>query len=122
MKPRPAEGRELITQEVLKVIDQAGLSPQSSAWIANRTDERRIENFLPCLQYFLLDWTRLDRSRPLPLETADAARTPGVIVTMQDDPITSQTFPGYKLELIPLPNATHKPEQGALVALLARPE
>jgi hypothetical protein len=122
MKPRPAEGRELITQEILKVIDQAGLSPQSSAWIANRTDEKKIENFLPCFQYFLLGWTRIDRSRPLPLETADAARTPGVIVTMQDDPITSQTFPGYKLELIPLPNATHKPEQGALVALLARPE
>ena len=95
---RAPEGREVVAMEVIKAIPAFGLTPYSSAWIANRADEKTIENFLPCLQYFLPNWQRVHNSQPLPLATTDAKR-PGIIVTLPGNPVTSQEYPGYQKQV-----------------------
>ncbi len=119
--PRPPEGREVITSELLSFVQRSGLSPLSDAWIANRTDEKTVENFLPCFQYFLLNWKRVDRGQPLPTDNAQQKK-PGVIVTMPGDPLTQQSFPGYKAEVTTLPVTLSRQSSLTLAAVTLRPE
>jgi hypothetical protein len=121
LKPvRPPEGREVITMELVKFISQNGLSPLSNGWIANRTDEKSVENFLPCLQYFLLNWTRIDRGTPLP-QGANEKR-PGIIITMQDDPLNTQSFAGYQATVKAIPAALTPSKQVLLSAIVLWPQ
>jgi hypothetical protein len=117
---RPPEGREVVTLELVNFITQNGLSPFSDAWIANRTDEKSIENFLPCLQYFFLNWTRIDRSTPLPQAPND--KRTGVIITMQDDPLATQPFPGYQVTVQTIPARLNPSKQVVLTAVVLRRE
>lgn len=119
--PRPLEGREVITHEVLKVIERSGLSPFSDAWIADRTDEKLVDHFLPCFQYFLLNWQRINRGQPLPTEPTQA-KQPGIIVAMPDDSITKQEFPGYQRELMTISTTSHRGMQVPLTAIVLRPQ
>ena len=119
--PRPPEGREVIAYEILQAIERAGLSPWADAWIADRTDEKAIENFLPCFQYFLLGWNRVERGQTLPPETAEPKK-PGVIVTMLGDPLTSRSFPGYRSEVTSLPMSLSRASQTTLSVVVLRPE
>jgi hypothetical protein len=119
--PRPPEGREVISVELLSFIKGSGLTPLSEAWIANRTDERSVESFLPCLQYFLLNWKRIERGQPLPTESTES-RTPGIIVTMPGDPLTLQSFPGYRAEVTTLPMTLSRLSQVTLSVVVLRPE
>jgi hypothetical protein len=84
--------------EVIKAIPALGLNPYSDAWIANRADEKVIENFLPCLQYFLPNWQRVHNSQPLPLTPTDAKK-PGIIVTLPNDPAATQEYAGYRKQV-----------------------
>jgi hypothetical protein len=95
---RAPEGREVIAMEVIKAIPALGLNPYSDAWIANRADEKVIENFLPCLQYFLPNWQRVHNSQPLPLTPTDAKK-PGIIVTLPNDPAATQEYAGYRKQV-----------------------
>ena len=97
-KDRAPLGREVIAEQVLKFIPTVGLSPYSSAWIVNRIDDKKIESFLPCLQYFLPTWKRIQASQPLPTTTS-GPREPGIIVALSSDPISAQSFPGYSKQL-----------------------
>jgi hypothetical protein len=119
--PRPAEGREVITLELLSFIQKTGLTPLSEAWIANRTDEKSVESFLPCFQYLLLNWKRIDRGQPLPTENSQYKAT-GIIVTMPGDPLTQQSFPGYKTEVSTLPLTLSRHSSLALAVIVLRPE
>ncbi len=118
--PRPPEGREVIAAEILSLMQRSGLSPLSDAWIANRTDEKGVENFLPCLQYFLLNWKRVERGQPLPAETA-YSRAPGIIVTMPSDPLTLRSFPGYSAEVTTLPMTLSQHNHVTLSFIILRP-
>lgn len=89
------QGREAVAMEIIQALPTFGLTPYSDAWIANKVDDKAIENFLPCLQYFLINWERLNSSQPLPLGAGNAKR-PGIIVTLPNDPATSQEYPGYR--------------------------
>lgn len=119
---RSPEGREVVAMELIKFINQSGLSPTSDAWIANRTDERTLENFLPCLQYFLINWSRIDRSQPLPLAESAAVKSPGIIVTTPDNPIATQQFPGYHAAVSTIPAALGPNRQILLTAIVLQPE
>lgn len=96
--PRAPEGREVIAREVIEAIPSLGLTPYSDAWVANRADEKVIENFLPCLQYFLPNWERFHNSQPLPL-SATGSKKPGIIVTLPNDPAATQDYPGYRKQV-----------------------
>lgn len=119
--PRPPEGREIITSEVLTIAQRAGLSPLADAWIADRTDEKRVDHFLPCFQYFLLGWKRIDRAQPLPTVEGAPAK-PGIIVTMADNPLVSQGFAGYRKEVTQLSITSPQGLKIALSALVLQPE
>jgi len=119
--PRPPEGREVITYEVLQAIERAGFSRLDNAWIADRTDEKAVEGFLPCFQYFLLGWRRVDRGQPLPPDTADPKR-PGVIVTMPGDALTSRAFSGFRSEVSTLSLSLSRTNQTSLAVIVLRPE
>lgn len=119
--PRPPEGREVITTELLRFIEKSGLTPLSEAWIADRTNEKAIESFLPCFQYFLLNWKRIDRGQPLPTDSTQN-KTPGVIITTPDDPLVIQSFPGYRAEVTTLPMTLSRLSSVTLSAILLRPE
>jgi hypothetical protein len=92
---RAPEGREAVAMEIINAIPSLGLTPYSDAWIANRADEKAIENFLPCLQYFLPNWQRVHNSQPLPLASTDTKK-PGLIITLPNDPSIAQEYPGYR--------------------------
>jgi hypothetical protein len=119
--PRPLEGREVITHEILKVAERANISPYADAWIADRTDEKLVDHFLPCFQYFLLNWQRINRGQPLPTEAAQT-KQPGIIVAMAEDSITTQEFPGYQKELVTISTTTHRGTQMNLSAIVLRPQ
>ncbi len=96
--PRAPVGREVVAMEVIKVASSMGLSPYSDAWVSNRADEKALENFLPCLQYFLPNWERVHNSQPLPLDAAQPKK-PGIIVTLPHDPAATREYPGYRKEI-----------------------
>ncbi len=119
--PRAPEGREVITTELLSFIQKAGLSEFSEAWIADRTDEKTVESFLPCFQYLLLNWKRIDRGQTLPLDSA-RNKIPGIIVTMPGDPLTLQSFAGYRSEVTTLTMNLSRLHSLPLALVLLRPE
>jgi hypothetical protein len=93
--PAAPEGREAVAMEIVQALPSFGLTSYTDAWIVNKVDDKAIENFLPCLQYFLINWERINNSQPLPLGAADVKK-PGIIVTLSNDPLTSQEYPGYR--------------------------
>jgi hypothetical protein len=119
--PRPLEGREVITHEILKIAERTGLSPLADAWIADRTDEKRMDHFLPCFQYFLLGWQRIDRGQLLPI-ASNSAPKPGIIVTMEDDALAAQTFPGYRKEIVSISTLSPRRTQLNLSVIILQPE
>ena len=114
-------GREVIAEQVLKFIPTVGLSPYSSAWIVNRIDDKKIESFLPCLQYFLPTWKRIQASQPLP-STTSGPREPGIIVALSNDPISAQSFPGYSKQLHSLSVILEPSKTKQLTFIVLKPE
>ncbi len=94
---RPAMGREVVAEKVISLVQQSGLTPYTSGWLMDRANEPRVESFLPCAQYFLPNWQRLQAKDPMP--TAAQPRQPGIIVASVGDPIATQEFPGYTKEV-----------------------
>lgn len=92
--PRPPEGREITVIEILGFLPSVGLTPYSQAVVVDRTDEKKVENFLASLNYFLPAWTRVPREEPLPF-TGQGEKRSGLIVATPDSPVIAQTFPGY---------------------------
>ena len=120
-EPQVAMGREVIAENVIKFIPTVGFSPYSTAWIVNRIDDRKIENFLPCLQYFLPTWKRIQASQPLPTTTL-GPREPGIIVSLSDDPISAQSFPGYTKQLHSLSVILEPSKTKQLTFIVLKPE
>lgn len=94
---QPAMGREVVAEKVIGLVHQGGFSPYTSGWLMDRITDPRADNFLPCTQYFLPNWQRLQAKDPLP--TAAEPRAPGIIAASPGDPIAIQDFPGYLKEV-----------------------
>lgn len=118
--PSAPQGRELVAEKLTRTVKEIGFGPFTNGWIANRTDSRQVENFLPCLQYFFLNWTRIDQNKALPSKDS-FPKGPGIIVTMQGDSLTSQLFEGYQTEVIEMPLVFHQHKQVSLSLIVLKP-
>lgn len=118
---RAPYGREAVAMEIVNALPGLGLTPYSDAWIANRVDEKTIENFLPCLQYFLLNWQRIHNSQPLPVSSTDPKK-PGLIITLPGDSSIGQEFPGYRKQNSELSVTISQTQQVVLSIVSLQPQ
>lgn len=115
---RPALGREAIAEALVKILPAHGLRAGTPGLIVNRFDEPSVENFLPCVQYLLHGWQRVQLQEPLPLEALSANR-PIVIVANDTNAVLSENIGAHQRTLHHISIPRHeKPNIDITVAVL----